>query len=371
MLSSLRERKLVAVLVVAILLAAMLVSYVLFSPRADTVKICVIMPLTGPYAYMTEVKDTLLMAVDELNEWGGLNNHPIELVIADCESNGTVAAGEFERLEREVHPLAYISVTSHTTAAIMPLAEEAEVVVLGIAVASADIAPDSDWFFRYYTTTRVEAETVGGMIERLGISSLGVLYTADEYGDSYASLLSEHMVGSGGTVELAPTDYSDFDFSTEIAGLSGNDAIITLGPRENMMAMLSQVRESGYEGHVLSGSGASVPTVSSLPEVEDVYMPAPLFYSPTNIPASEFVANFREVFAYSPTHIGASGYDGMQLIWGLLTDREVSRDYLRTALEQGFVFNGVMGGMKVAQGCHDVSFPLFPAVIRGGELWYL
>ncbi|MCJ7606966.1 MAG: ABC transporter substrate-binding protein [Thermoplasmata archaeon] len=369
--ASLRGRKLVAVLVSTVLLAALLISYIVLSPEPEPVRIGVIMPLTGTYSYMSEVRDTMLMAVAELNEWGGLNNHRIELVIADCESNATVAASEFERMEREVHPLAYISVTSHATAAIMPLAEEAGVVVLGIAVAATEVAPGSDWFFRYFTTTHVETETVGDIIERLDISSLGVLYAVDEYGDSYAEHLSEHMASLGGTVELAPTDCSDLVYTSEIAALSDNDAIMAVGPRTNMVAMLCQLNESGYGGHVLSTSGAAVPTATSLPEIEGVYLPAPLFYSPTNILAAEFVSEFHKLFAYSPTHHGACGYDGIQLIWGLLTDRELSRDYLRVALEQGFVFNGVMGSMKVSQGTHDIPFPLFPAVVRGGELCYL
>jgi branched-chain amino acid transport system substrate-binding protein len=367
----LRGSRLLAVLVALVLAAALLVSYVVLTPESEPVRIGVIIPLTGVYSHMTEVRDTLLMAVDELNEWGGLNNRRIELVIADCESNATVAAAEFERLEREVHPLAYISVTSHTTAAIAPLAEEAGVVVLGIAVSSTDVGPGSDWFFRYYTTTDIEVDTIGGIFEDMGLSSLGVLYTADEYGDNYASALSEHMLEAGVTVELAPTGYVHPDFSDDIAALSDNDAIVVVGPRANLVAMLSQIGESGYGGEVLASSGASVPTVTSLPDVEGVHLAAPLFYNPTNILAAEFLSKFHELFSYSPTHIGASGYDGMNLIWGLMTDHELTRDNLRIVLEEGFVFNGVMGSVKVHGGSHDIPFPLFPAVISGGELCYL
>ncbi len=366
----LRGRKLLVVVVAVLLAAALLTSYIVLKPKPEPVIIGVIVPLTGVFSHMSEVRDTLQMAVDELNEHGGLNNRRIELVVADSESNASVAASEFERIESECHPLVYISVTSATTAAILPLAEEVGVPVIGVAVASTDLS-GCEWFFRYYTTTAYEVDTAAEIVDMLGVTSLGVIYTTDAYGDNYAHAIEEHYNGTSVSVEFAPTQYDHEDFSDEIATLSDNEALFMVGPRTNLVTMLCQVNSSGYAGHVIAASGATAPSVTSLPEVEGTYMVSPLFYNPANIMADEFLERFHENFAYSPTHIAACGYDSMNLLWGLMIDHELTRDTVRTVMEEGFVFTGVMGNLKVQEGCHDIPFPLFPAVVSGGELWYL
>ncbi|MCJ7562370.1 MAG: ABC transporter substrate-binding protein, partial [Thermoplasmata archaeon] len=123
-------RKVISVAIVIIVLAGALFSYSLLSARDAPVKIGVILPMTGPYAYMAEVKDNLEMAVNEINEWSGLNDRPIELIIADCQSDSDVAADLFREMENEHHPFAYIAVTSSVYIALAPLAEEAHVVLL-------------------------------------------------------------------------------------------------------------------------------------------------------------------------------------------------------------------------------------------------
>jgi len=56
---------------------------------------------------------------------------------------------------------------------------------------------------------------------------------------------------------------------------------------------------------------------------------------------------------------------------GLLKDKEVSRESVKSLLESGFIYSGVFGSIDVKPGEHDITFPLHPAQIVDGEVKYL
>ena len=365
------SRKIVSIVVAIIVLGVVLLSYSLMASRDDPVKIGVILPMSGPYSYMVEIKDNLDMAVNKLNKWSGLNNRPIELIIADCQSDPAIAVDLFYEMEREDQPLAYIAVTSVVYIALAPLAEEANVVLLGLAVAVPDVTEGYDWCFRYYTTTEIETDCIASMLKDAGPIDVGLLYVADAYGISFAQNMMDIADACGCTVECEPVSYSESDYSTELSNLCSCEAIVAFGPRGNLIDMLIGIDMIGYDGYVMAGSGAATPIVRMIPEAEGVYVAAPLMYKESNVLASRYVEEFETLHGYSPSHIGITGYDGIMLIWGLMSDVELTRRTLRDQMNSGFVFNGVLGSMRVDPGIHDINFPLFPAVIDGGDLWFL
>ena len=327
--------------------------------------------MSGPYAYMAEVKDNLELAVEKINKWSGLNDRPIELIVVDCESDPAIAVELFHELEAEHHPLAYIAVTSNVFIALAPLADEAEVVLMGLAVAVPDVTEGHDWCFRYYTTTSIETECIAGMLKSNGVTSVGLIYTADSYGEAFSNDMVDIADSCGCTIMSEPVTFSDTDFTEELGNLSLCDAIVAFGAKGSLVNMLTAISESGYDGYVMAGSGASVPSIRELPVADGVYVPAPLVYKESNVLASRYVNNFEAVYGYSPTHMGITGYDGVMLMWGLMVDSELTRENLRDNLHAGFAFSGVLGSMKVDEGNHETNFQLFPAIITGGDLWFL
>lgn len=365
------SRKLISIAIAVIVLAVALLSYSLVNPQEESVKICAIIPLSGPYAYMAEIKDNLEMAVDKINKWSGLNNRPIELIVADCESDPVVAVELFHELEEDHHPLAYIAVTSTIYIALAPLADEAEVVLMGLAVAVPDVTVGHDWCFRYYTTTEIETACIVNMIEDTLSTKVGLIYTDDAYGASFAGDIENIATQCGCTIMSEAVTFSDTDFSEEVGNLSLCDVIVAFGVRTSLINMLTEIDDSGYDGYVMAGSGASAPSVRELPVADGVYVAAPLVYKESNVLASRYVSDFETTYGYSPSHMGITGYDGMMLIWGLMVDSELTRENLRSNLHSGYAFSGVLGSMKVPLGDHEINFPLFPAVIDGGDLWFL
>ncbi len=112
----------------------------------ESIKIGVTLSETGPGSgFGIENRDGMLMAVDEINSRGGINGRPIELIILDNETNQEKAKKDFLEIEETHAPLMYISSLSTITAAVSPLAEEHEVVLMAIGATATNLTVEKKW----------------------------------------------------------------------------------------------------------------------------------------------------------------------------------------------------------------------------------
>jgi hypothetical protein len=61
----------------------------------------------------------------------------------------------------------------------------------------------------------------------------------------------------------------------------------------------------------------------------------------------------------------------MNLIYGLMMDKDLTRDMMRGQLHGGFSYASVLGPIRVAPGSHDMQYDLLQAQVLEGRLWYL
>jgi len=87
----------------------------------ESIKIGVTLAETGPASGLDiEIRDGMLMAVDEINSHGGINGRNVELIIVDNESNPEKAKKDFLEIEETHAPLLYVSSTSSISTAVSP-----------------------------------------------------------------------------------------------------------------------------------------------------------------------------------------------------------------------------------------------------------
>src|SRR5262249_21967136 len=121
------------------------------APCQNTVKIGVILPITGSQAAFGEaIKNGYLIALDEVNAKGGLLGKKVELDIYDDQSKPEQAVLGVSKLVDQDH-LAIVlgSFSSESTKAIVPTITQHQVPLL-IPAANADNVMDSKspWVFR-------------------------------------------------------------------------------------------------------------------------------------------------------------------------------------------------------------------------------
>jgi branched-chain amino acid transport system substrate-binding protein len=362
--------------VVAAVLVLLLMSIILFTQvnhgSRETVKVCAILPFSGSgSATAIEARDGILMAVDEINEFGGINGRPIELIAIDCETNASLAKEEFRTMEAGNPPLFYITGLSSMAAAVAPLAEEVGAPLLVVASSDSSLTIGKEWVFRYYSGTEQEVGVGLEFLNQFGIQRLGILSSNDSLGTSVSEALKREFEAAGGTAQIERFATSKTDFALEIQNVSANEAVYCVAALIQLKLVLVQLNQSAYQGLILTTSGAAAPYVLSVPEVDGVYLAAPAIYSLANYEAVSLAGKFEARYGRPVSSQAASGYDAIRIVAGLLRDRELSREILREALIGGFVFNGSLGNLTLPAGEHNMAFGLFRARIDDGRLVYI
>jgi ABC-type branched-subunit amino acid transport system substrate-binding protein len=137
-----------------------------------------------------------------------------------------------------------------------------------------------------------EAKAILDILRELNIKNLGVLYQNDAFGTSVFEVLKEKFEKTGGIVRSEAFQTDAPDFAPKIAKLWDTEAIYTVGFVENDEQAIRQLRDSHYKGVILAHSGAtSLPRTT--PELNSVYVTAPIIYNPNYLFAQEVKKNMR------------------------------------------------------------------------------
>jgi len=254
--------------------------------------------------------------------------------------------------------------------ALAPLAEEKNVVLMGISTSTKEVTRGREWTFRYWPLGQAYISTLMLIAKDLKVRKLGILYQDDAFGKEQQQLMSKEFESVGGSVSSELVKMTDTDFLPKIAQLKGMEAIYIACAGDIQLGVLRQLKESGYRGQILSSGFAYQPTLFSLPEANKIYLTAPIIYNPTYLFAKELGEKFDSRYKKKLDVSAAVGYDLIKLFAGLLEERQVSRPSVRDILLGGFEYSGAVGHVRLKSGEHDLTFPVYPAQVQNGSLKY-
>lgn len=363
-------KRIVTTVVVAVTILAI---YFMFRvEKEETIKIGAVLSLSGPASYAgEEVRDGMLLAVEEVNSWGGINGRKIELIIEDSKTDTQEGKNAMNRIEKTHHPILYVSSLSSVAIALAPQAKKNEVVLVALVATTPNLTGENEWVFRYYATAKDEVPPILSILEELKVKKLGILHLDDVYGASVFELLKKKFEETGGVVRDVIFKVRDTDFIKQITKLKDMEAIYVVGFDGHLKNVFKQLNEENFSRIIIGPATASLPSVKSLPESNGVYLAAPIIYNPNFLFAKEAKDKYETKYNKPFTHYAANGYDFMKLLSGLLGDKEISRASVKSLLEGGFIYPGVFGNLDVKRGEHDISFPLSKAQILNGRIKYL
>jgi len=360
------------IITVVVLVATLAVFIMLRTIKEEPIKIGAVLSLSGPGQYSgVEVRDGMLLAIDEINSWGGINGKKIELIIEDHKTNPKEANEVFDRIERTHHPLLYLSTQSSVAMTLGPLAEEHQVVLVCLLATAPRITEHKEWVFRYWPTAEAEVLPILSILEELKVKKLGMLYQDNEFGRSILKLLQEEFKKTDGIVEAEGFKPAITDLKESITRLIEMEAIYVTGYVGLIENIFKQLKKENFKGSILCGNMASFPTNVTMPEAQGVYVAAPIIYDPNFPFAKEIEEKYVNRYDKPFNHGAAVGYDSIRLLAGLLEDKELSRRSVKNLLEEGLIYSGIFGSIDVKPGEHDITFPLHPARIADGEVKYL
>jgi branched-chain amino acid transport system substrate-binding protein len=338
---------------------------------AAPLKIGVILALTGNFGAVGQsMRDGITLAVDEINSHGGVNGSRIDIRIEDSGSDTQAGVEAFSRLESTMAPLFYISMGSGLGVALAPFADAKKVVLVGLTTSAFAFTQGREMVFRYYPLAQAEIAPLLRILNDLKVKKLGIVYSTDEYGAEVQRLLKRDFEKSGGTVTTRSFALDETDMSRQIEELKDLEAIVVSNASSSLPNVVRRIRAVQYAGSVMIPSGGSAPSNFSLPEMQGVYMAAPIIYNQHYLYAREAAGKFLARFKTPFTLYAANGYDFIKLVAGLLEDEPLSRQAVKDVLSAGFSYSGVFGPLNVKPGERDIAFPLYPVQVINSTLVY-
>lgn len=296
---------------------------------AQTIKVGVNQPLTGPFAASgTYVVNGAKIAADEINEKGGIRGSKIELVIEDNKSNPTEAAAVAEKLiSRDKVPVMMGAWGSSLTLAVMPKLLEYKVPMVVETSSSSKITTSGNPFiFRISPPSSVEAEEFKTIVPSLNIKKADFLIINNDWGRGSAEDFGKVLKGLGvqvGLIEIM--DQAAQDMSAQLSKIKATDSdtIMVTTAVEQLTLVLKQAAALGITKKIVTTGGSQNPDqlIEQAGAAANGSMHLttflPWFPEKTPDPAATkyFLSEWKKRgFAFAGATESFRGYDGMRTV---------------------------------------------------------
>ena len=232
---------------------------------AQTIKIGVNEPLTGPFAASgTYVVNGAKIAADEINSKGGLLGKKIELVIEDNKSNPTEAAAVAEKLiTADKVPVIMGAWGSSLTLAVMPKLMEYKVPMVVETSSSGKITTTGNpYIFRISPPSSVEAAAFKPILPKLSIKKADFLVINNDWGRGAAEDFGKVLKAENINVGLIETmDQAAQDMSAQLSKIKATDSdtIMVTTAVEQLTLVLKQATALGIKKQIVTTGGSQNP----------------------------------------------------------------------------------------------------------------
>ena len=227
---------------------------------ADTIKIGVVAPLTGPSAETGRYQiQGAKLAVEEINKAGGVLGKQVELIIEDDQTTNPGIIMAFSKLAGNKDIVGFLgSIRSTQMNAMSP-----DVLKLGKPVMIGGTDPTlthmgNPWYFR----TRPNDAYSARVIAEYGVNTLGkkkwaIVYSTDAFGTGGMKALVESLKGYGHHAGLDPRLYQQF------VGLHARSAGRKAIRSRNLASYIPFETDLGIIAKQLRQLGVTIPWVGS------------------------------------------------------------------------------------------------------------
>jgi branched-chain amino acid transport system substrate-binding protein len=357
---------------------------------AEPYKIGAVFSITGPASFLGEPeKKTAEMIAAAVNKQGGINGHPIELIIADDESDATKSNLAVKKLiKKDEVPVIIGPSTSGTSMAVVSVAEEAQVPLISCAASYKIVTPIESrrWVFKVAGS---DSHVVGKLFEYMkakGIQKIAIMSASDGFGGSGREELVRLAPEFGLTI-VADERYGpqDTDLSPQLTKIRAAQpqAIVNWSTGPTQILAVKNWRDLGmdaiplYQSH---GFGSKKNIQLAGPAAEGVLLAlarvnvGPLLpdAQPQKKVIMEYTKGYEEQFKEPISSFGGHAWDSMHLAMAALKAVGPDPAKIRDFLENTKGFTGMHGVFNFSPQDHNglSKDDLEMVVVKNGD-WAL
>jgi branched-chain amino acid transport system substrate-binding protein len=334
----------------ALQLSAAAILFPQASRADDTLKIGMISPLSGSSAEPGRIQvNSARLAIDEVNEGGGVLGRKLELIVEDDQTSNPGAVLAFSRLASRGDIVGFIgSIRSTQMQAIAPDIMKTKRPVMFGGTDPTLTKLGNPWMFRCRPSDSYTALAITEYVTKsLDKKKIAIVHTTDAFGNNGVKILLETMERA----ELRPTlkvGYTNqqLDFTSVVLAVKQSDADIIVGymAYENDVAVFArQLRQLGVRTPWIGTATITSPVVQKLAGRAMAGTYGIADFSPdANPEARAFTDKFKKMYKETPDY--GWTYDGVKIIArGLQDAKTTDADQLRAAILKLKKYKGTEG----------------------------
>jgi len=273
------------------------------SYATEPYRIGAVVASTGSASFLGEPeRNTIIMLQEQINKSGGINGHPLEVILEDTKSDETQAILSAKKLLDKNNVLAILGAsTTGETMALIPIMTMAQTPLISVASGASIVQPVEEryWIFKTPQNDSSMIETIYSYLKKHGISKVGILTVTTSFGDSAGKALHELSSRYGITI-VADERY---------------------GPKDaDMTPQLMKVKTSGAQAVINMSIGPSQVLVTK--NWYWLKMGIPLFQS-------HGWGNRKNIELSGKASEGVMSPSGRLLVWNKLSDRNPQKKLLK------------------------------------------
>ena len=279
-------------------------------------------PTSGANAsYGTSVKNGAQIAVDEINEAGGINGTKFTLLFEDDQADAQVAANAYNKLYSDNMDALLGATTSNACQAVNKTAQKDNLLMVTPSGSAKDIT-DPDNVFRICFTDPLQGRKIADLVgDTLGYKKVAVLYDiSSDYGVGIHDAFVEQAEAKGFTVVADQSFNSgDKDFKTQLTTIknANPDVIFVPGYYQEASFILTQAKQLGIDTPFVGSDGWDGVTTqlgSNASIADGAVFLSPFFSADTAENVQNFVSKYEEKYGATPDQFAADAYDGAYAI---------------------------------------------------------
>ncbi len=363
------------------LLWSLVLSFVLSffgaAAAAETVKIGLLAPLTGPAAADgASVKNSVQLALEKVNQGGGILGKKVELVVYDDRADAKEAVGLAQKLIQQDRVVGVVGGSYSTpTRAVAPIFQEERIPFIAAYAVHPDITTAGEYCFRNGFLGMVEGRAAAHVaVNKLKAKKIALLVSDNDFGRTLAAGFKEYLSKNAPAVELVyeqayPFKEQDFKPYLAVVKEKNPDLLFASGYYFQTGPIVSQAREMGITATIFGEEGADSPKF-----LEIAGKAAEGFLIVTNLnrddprpEVQEYLKLYKERFGIEPDMVGASAYDAFMILCDAMRRAKSTEGAaVQKALAATKDFNGLTGLIQGFTAVGEVVKDVQVQIVKDG-----
>ncbi len=342
-----------AAAVVLVLVAGLGFALTAGSRSGDPVYVALVAGMTGDSATTSaHMERSLRMHADTVNDAGGINGHPVELLVYDDADRPDKARDIAEQIVRENKVMYVIGHgVSDTALAAAPIYQRAKMPAITPSATSSQITDGSDWYFRSMFGNRTQSDFLAAYGAKiLGSATAAIVYGDNESGRSAHETFVASFRTFGTVAAELPVSYEPersgaaVDAAVQRLRTLPPEVPIVLAMREKLgVEMITKLRTAGVTAPILGTDSLASRAFHDLLVAEEqaeglrgkltpgLYMGTPMAHDSLSGPALAWAHEFERRYGERP-------------LWHAATARQALNIGLHLMRNDGYGFDDTRKG---------------------------